>query len=466
MQARQRFSAVQERRSREVEGPRSSSPAPSASVRRSPAGDRPRVDPGAALRRARLLGHRVTSANLVQPNRLLSNTYERSESPVTTIKNFVSEQTGQSEAAVLASMKKALAGKDKDRIGTYVGELDGGAADLRPISSKAYIDTATGSGGRSKLITAIGKLGNFEDYLRRGDSDQDYDGGHLVALEFFNNWDGINSARNLAPEERQENQRRSWRAMEYVEKRMFPLLVNTYVNYPTDQYTVSLQTVSDQMLHGAVKAAVDVQWFKSLKRVTVDTRLPSQFVTEYTKVNPREWGGMETGPADKSAGYSPTTILPTRIPRLALAPVEDLILRVVSAESRGGMGMTGGALVVANRSTYDLAAFRAVAENMARMGVYYFMWAHGMALPLAVHASVSYFGSGAGESLLQALVRSMAGGRDLPTLSWLTSLANSLLRYTGGDRLLSLGLSTATALTRAVLAPRTALATLAHRLGW
>lgn len=417
-------------------------------------------------------GRRPSGHDVVQRNQILANTYEHSESPVTTVKNFVAEQTGRSGEFVLDNMKRKL--RRQSNIGGHLDELDSPKANVRPNSVKAYISSDTGSGNRSKLITALGKLGNFEDYLRRGESDQNYDGGHLLALEFFNNWDRINTAYNIAPEERGENQRRAWRAMEKAEKRQFPLLVNVYVNYPTDQYSVSLRTISDQMLTGGLKTEVDRYWFNSLKRVTVNTRLPSQFVTEYTQVDPRQWNEMETGPADKSLGYSPMTILPTRLPRMVFAPVEDLLLRLLSEErevggkparSRGGKGKTGGALVVKNRSIYGFGLARSAAENLARMAVYYFMWTHGYTVSLAVHAALSYFGSGTGETVVQSTTSMLSGGKLVSSTSWLTSMANSLIRYTGGDRMLSLGLNTVTALTTAAINPKAIPAMIRNRLG-
>ena len=69
---------------------------------------------------------------------------------------------------------------------------------------------------------------------------------------------------------------------------------------------------------------------------------------------------------------------------------------------------------MSNRSIYGLSAFRALAENMARVAVYYFMWVHGFPVAVAIHAALSYFGSAAGESLIQSLATSLTGRRELP----------------------------------------------------
>ena len=120
--------------------------------------------------------------------------------------------------------------------------------------------------------------------------------------------------------------------------------------------------------------------------------------------------------------------------------------------------------IVKNRSIYDLAGFRAAAENLARLTVYYFMWVHGYPIALATHAALSYFGSGTGESVIQSTVSIMSGGRlTLPT-SVLTSLVNSLIRYSGGDRLLSLGLNIFTALITAAINPLAIPAMIGHRI--
>lgn len=406
-------------------------------------------------------------------NQILSNTYERSESPVTTIKKFVAQQTGQTETAVRASMKKGLA-KQTGSVGDYLGELDSAEADYRPIMTKAYIDDPTGSAARTDLITAIGKLGYLEDLLRRGGISQDYDGGHLLALEFFNGWNDVNSARNVAPQERNENeghQKKAWRAVERFEKRKYKnksqksLVVTSYVNYPTDQYTVSLRTIADTLLDGPVKTAVNQLWLSSLRRVTIDTRLPSQFVTEHT---PSPYPLLPGEPEDfvegKEAGGLPTASIATRVPRTFLAPVEDYLLRALASGSRGSNTRWGGAYVQSNQSIYGASLLRGIAEDIAQMAVYYFMIVHGYTAAAAVLATLSYFGSSTGEGILQRIAANVSGQAEMPSFAFGTSLVNSLLRYSGGDRLFSLGASLLNGILRSLLSPTSVPATLAGML--
>lgn len=427
---------------------------------------------GASLPEGDVAGAPSSPRGIIQrQNQILSNTYERSESPVTTIKKFVAQQTGKGEAEVLKSMKKGL---KEDAVGSYLKDLDSSAADYRPIMTKAYIDGPTGSKPRPTLVTAIGKLGYLEDLLRRGGSVQGYNGGHLLALEFFKDWDGINSARNIAPQEEDENKGwndKAWRGVERFEKKVSkgkgknpanPLVITSYVNYPNDQYTVSLRTIADNVLDGAVKAAVDELYFTSFRRVTIDTRLPSQFVTEHT---PYRFGPLANEEDDfikegKEADSLLTAGVPTRLPRTLFAPVEDLLLRAFDSRSSGANTAWGGAYVQSNQSIYDRSVFRGTAENMARLVVYYYLFACGYPVAVAVHAGLSYFGSSAGEGLVQRCIASLAGKKELPWVSWGTSVLNSLVRYTAGDRLFSLGSSLLNGLVRAVISPTSVPATL------
>ncbi len=97
---------------------------------------------------------------------------------------------------------------------------------------------------------------------------------------------------------------------------------------------------------------------------------------------------------------------------------------------------------------------------MARLAVYYYMYVHGYPIAVAVHAGLSYFGSSAGEGLIQRIVTDVTGSQAMPWVSYATSLVNSLLRYSGGDRVFSLGTSLLNGILRALLSPSTVPATL------
>ena len=408
----------------------------------------------------------VAGEAVVQANQLLSNVYQTSQSPVTAVKKFVSQQTGVSEDDVLDQMKKGLK-KSTDggakNIPGYLGEMDSAPANIRPNSVKAYIDNPTGSASRPKLVTAIGKFGNFEELLRRGKTVQDYDGGHLLALEFWNTWPYINSARNLAPQEREENQHEVWRAMETLEKGQAPLTITSYVNYPTRQYTVSLNTIAAHLLDQTGAAAKIIRRKgrrANLLRLTLDTRIPSQFVTEYTPDLLHGRWRTPTDPNTKNLDKHNPGVLwaagaPLNLGRTLFAPVEDLFLRLFDTGTYGHAGRLSGSVVARNQDPHGWHSPRALVENLARAAIYLFAWYHGYAYAAAVHACLSYFGSGAGESLLQQIFSRISAGRGMGPAAMVTEFVNTLLHHFGGDELITLAGSLVNGLIRAFLAPGT-----------
>lgn len=220
-------------------------------------------------------------ANTIHAQNVTGNT-----SPVTQVIDFVAAQTNDSKSDVKDSIKTKLA--NVNGIGGHINELNTNAADHRADLIDVTIDTPTGGGNRTTLITALGKLGYFEEQLRGGGG-PDFDGGHLVALSHWNNWGDINSAKNVVPQDRGDNRYGTWRDEERAVSNS-ATLINPYrfkstATYPDTNYTVKLDDISTAMLQGSV--AGNVTNLNKNNTTNINTRKPA--AVTHTLTTPNSW---------------------------------------------------------------------------------------------------------------------------------------------------------------------------------
>lgn len=159
----------------------------------------------------------------------------------------------------------------------------------RPDRVVAYIDRKTGSGSRPLLITQIGHWGNFEERLR-GRTEEDYDGGHLLALKFYNNWLKINTSSNIAPQRRGDNQKENWSKAEQEIDNKHKIVIEAAVNYPDRTYTVwpdaAIKVIKNPSR--TYTAYMNLGYKKYLHLPTlVYTWVPSQYHMSVTSVMPK-----------------------------------------------------------------------------------------------------------------------------------------------------------------------------------
>lgn len=373
---------------------------------------RDRVPPILALQR--LVGNRTATALLqraaakdgvIQRNQILSHVYESSESPLATAVRFIADQTGLGESKVL----KEIAAPDP----LNKRDLMSDDAGYRPVAVRARIDDVTGSAGRGSaaagLQTGIGHLGNLENLLR-GRAAQEYDGGHLLGYGWYKDWELINSAKNVAPQLRASNRaiygwEGAWGQEEIDARKVakaLPAIVNAYVNYATKNYTVSLRHLKT-LLDPAGDAAAKIDSLRSagLRFVTVDTRIPSQYVLTFVPDFPRGAVVPDVGPnryADLDVTGAGARAV--SVSRLVVPTLEDAVFRFVhrSISARGAIG--GG--VIDPNAELDFAGLAGEALRVAQFGIYYLAFAYGWPPAVIVpHVVAYYYGQGATAALLQ-----------------------------------------------------------------
>ncbi len=353
-----------------------------------------------------LIARTISSKSVAQLNRIVSHNAEANTSPVTTIINFIADQTGFSTSDV---KNEFIFFEEKK----HLELLSSGKADSRPVSVKAYIDKVTGSEKRKTLPlqTAIGKLGYLEDVLRGRESGIEYDGGHLLGYGWYKNWDLIDTAKNIAPQNRAENRsifgfKGGWGETEATFREItkaIPSVVTAYVNYAGGTYTVSLKYLAKHLLdkNSDIYRAIEEMYTDQLRFVVLNSRIPKQYVLEYISTNPL---ANDPEVAYKNVeGELPTAWLPTRIPRSLLAPIEDAILREAAPmwKSVGSVGRSGGSTVSQNHPTYWADSFSELLK-LAQFGIYYLVYGYGYPYVAAVSTILYYFGNGTFSTIVQA----------------------------------------------------------------
>jgi hypothetical protein len=349
----------------------------------------------------------INDTTIVQRNRIISHNAEANTSPVTTIVNFIANQTGFD----VDNVKKAMV-KKKVLTSKYFDVLNSSDANYKPVSVKAYVDSVTGSKGRagSDMQTAIGKLGYIEDALR-GRESPEYDGGHLLGYGWYKDWDLINTAKNVAPQDRSENRsiygfEGGWGESESEFREIsdeVPTVVTAYVNYAGGTYTVSLHQLAECLLddQSDVYKEISKMYTARLRFVVVNSRVPKQYVIEHSSINP-----VSNNPLvnyDNVKGPLPTAWIPSRIPRALLAPIEDAVLRNALPfwESLGSLGKFGGATVSKNQKFY-IADMLSDVMKLAQFGINYLVYAYGYSYVAAASTILYYFGNGTFSSIIQA----------------------------------------------------------------
>ncbi|WP_445173415.1 DUF4157 domain-containing protein [Microcoleus sp.] len=377
-------------------------------------------------------GHALNS-NVIQRNAIISHNFEINENPIKTVTRFVSRNTGFSEDKVFDAIAYPSDKKYKKAL------RDEG--DIKPISVKAYITEVTGSADREKsdIQTATGWLGNLEDSLRGRGNAITYDGGHLLGYGWYSDWDLINTAKNIAPQDKKENRsifgdNGGWGKEEENARKinnLAPLLVTAYVNYAGGTYTVSLQNIADTMFmeSSEVWKAIDAMSSSQFRFVVLNARVPKQYVLEHTVMNVP---GVDSGLINENLKSGLLTVwMPTRIPRMLLSPIEDSILRNMLPiwQSSGDRGRWGGAVVSQNQPQYMVDVL-SDAMKLAQFAIYYYMYTHNLTMVAAAAVVARYFGSGTASSSLQLLLNagfSVIGLKKLiPYLEVFTTIETTL----------------------------------------
>lgn len=263
---------------------------------------------------------------VVQRNAILKNEYRRLESPPFTVAKHLAWVTGQPVGQVLADIALDV---------PLAPQL------ARPDRVIAYIAHATGSAPRPALITQIGRLGNFEEQLR-GRNHVAYNGGHLLALELYNNWAFINSPRNLAPQRATDNLAPGeWRRAEIKTNNGDPVLYEAAVTYPDRTYTVTAAQMGSVLTPGSATAlALANAGLSKWIPWTVNTWTPSQFHLSVTAVKPSDAPTRE----QNLTGNDPTNWMP--VLHRVVSPLKGLLTRIVPgfqlAEHQQRSGYIGG----------------------------------------------------------------------------------------------------------------------------
>ncbi|HWY38016.1 MAG TPA: DUF4157 domain-containing protein [Bacteroidia bacterium] len=247
---------------------------------------------------------------VAQLNSIIKHDYRNLENPAYTVAKHLGYVTGLGADQV----KKDIAIDVPDE-----NTLD------RPDRVIAYLDKKTGSGHRTPIITQIGRLGRFEEALR-GRSTEDFDGGHLLALELWNGWADINTPSNVAPQRTNDNRwRGGWRQAEQQVAKNIPVIYEAAVNYPDRTYTVTAAQMGSVVKpKSATRTALDnagAVW--KLLPWTVNTWTPSQFHLSVTSTNPTK---SPTGKQTIS-GADPTNWVP--ILHRIVSPIKGLITRII-----------------------------------------------------------------------------------------------------------------------------------------
>jgi hypothetical protein len=349
-------------------------------------------------------------AGVVQRNAIIAHNFEWNENPINTIIRFVQRNTGIDPAHVAdaIAMEKKYRNALRDE------------GDYKPISVKAFIDNVTGSAGRTTedIQTAIGRLGTLEDRLR-GRAGITYDGGHLLGHGWWDDWELIDTAENIAPQNRDENRSifgfaGGWgKEEEQIRKIPNPknpndkinIIVNAYVNYSGGTYTVSLSQIAAEALNGkfGVKNYIEKMATAGLRFVVLNSRVPKQYVLSYKVLSPT--GHAANRENENLAGGLLTAWAPTPIPRDIAGPFEDAVHRNLLPlwSSQGDLGRWGGAVLSRNHPWYPADAF-ADAMKLAQFGVYYGMFVCGLPMTAAAAlVAAKFFGSGTLATLLQIL---------------------------------------------------------------
>jgi hypothetical protein len=347
----------------------------------------------------------VRSAAVQRANLILSHVYEHSESPLKTAVNFIAYQTGMDKDSVADQLMFPTDQK-------YVTALRSDEANYRPVMVKAYIAQPSGSQGRagadSTMQTAIGKLGNVEDKLR-GRAKRTYNGGHLLGYGWFKAWPEINTAKNIAPQDKVENQggmfgnEGAWGVQESTGRSLFPVIVTAYVNYGSKNYVVSLYQMANELLdpNGPAAKAVRDMRLTWLRFVTVDTRVPTQYVLTLTPPQGVAGGAFASG-QNKYAKHKLEGLRAGAA--LWIPTLRDAILRWLGESVIVASNSGSGVISPNNQTEYPEAIGEAL--RVAQPLVYYLMYAYGYSLVSAtavvVHGLPYLLGQGAISGRLQS----------------------------------------------------------------
>lgn len=296
------------------------------------------VDPKPAQRRARAPSPGGFPA-IVQRNRILKHEYRELENPAYTVASHVGWATGMEPEQVLPDLAY---GVPHDR------------TLARPDRVIAQIDHRTGSGPRPGVITEIGHLGNLEEALR-GRTELDFNGGHLIALELFNNWPLINTAYNLAPQRASDNKAPGeWRRAEiWLNDGAGPILYEASVTYPDRTYTVTAGGMAGALAPGSdslTRLEAAPMW-RRWTPWTVHCWTPSQFTLVATPL-----GTHAPTTHQSTFGPDPTNWMPV-VARVA-SPLKGLLFRIVPViqvvERHTGGGWTLGGIDVRTQQNHPI----------------------------------------------------------------------------------------------------------------
>lgn len=214
---------------------------------------------------------------VVQRNAILKHEYRELENPAYTMAKHLGWATGLGPAAIF---------RDIDPVN--IGAVPQTPTLARPDRVVALLDRRTGSGGRTAMITQIGRLGYLEEVLRNRGAVTDYNGGHLLALEFYNTWPLINDPSNLAPQRADDNKAPGeWRRAEiWLNVPAARVLYEASVSYPDRTYTVTAGGMARAMAPGSPTAiaAANMSYVTSWMPMTVHTWSPNQYAVAVTSL--------------------------------------------------------------------------------------------------------------------------------------------------------------------------------------
>lgn len=252
----------------------------------------------------------IQNNSIVQFNKVLKHEYRNLENPGYTLANYLSSITKVDKDQVFKDMVKKVPDSQY---------LD------RPDRVIAYIDHKTGSALRPSLITEIGHLGNFEERLR-GRTLEDYDGGHLLALKFYNNWLKINTSSNVTPQRRNDNQAPgNWYLAESEIDKKNEIVIEAAVNYPDRTYTVWPDSAIKAIRNPSrtYTAYQNLGYKKYLHLPTfIYSWVPSQYHMSVTAVNSKSSPALSNLNAGDFTNWLPV------VHRLA-SPLKGLVTRLI-----------------------------------------------------------------------------------------------------------------------------------------
>jgi hypothetical protein len=367
-------------------------------------------------------------------NAILAHNYENSESPLTTAIKFIAYQTDRTIEAVKGDIEYGGA--------LNINKLTEAQADFRPGFVKAYIDDVTGSKGRGgdELQTGIGHLGNLENRFR-GRTTGDFDGGHLLGYGWYKDWDLINSAKNIAPQNRAENRaifgwKGAWGQEEITARdaaKVLPAVVTAYVNYATRNYVVSLRQLANVLIKPGSPTDQQIGWTAGFRFVTIDTRIPSQYALTYAPAG--LLGYLGSSGFSEGENQNATLDIPARsgavatVAYAALSGVIDGILRVAPLISVTARSRFGGGVVSSNADLY-LTDIIGEILRVCHFAVAFLMYKYNWPLTAALAAVAYALGQGTIVGVVQRAVHGVTPESLAPLIDELTNRVEGAARST------------------------------------